>query len=244
MRRTNRIFGLLTALAIGSLHPLGADLPLDSVKDQALRTSLRQVGLQVMFGDSLRAMVNANRLGWTVFHRGGRGHDRELAYALALQAAAEAALAMERESLWHWEAAQILLPELHSEMLQTYSEIAAVFDQSPFRDHAAAVASLRADGRLPSAAELESQPRAVERVTAATPRDKPKALDGERVAVSYLVDPEGRPWAPTVGEGRRSAAATFTVLQALMSWRYEPAVFGQEPVWSQVTTEFSFQTER
>ena len=50
-------------------RPVSAALPLDKLDDEALRTAFRQVGLQVMFGDSLNAMVNANRLGWEVFNR-------------------------------------------------------------------------------------------------------------------------------------------------------------------------------
>ena len=120
-------------------RPVSADLPLDSVKDPKMRTTLRQIGLQVILGDSLRAMVNANSMGWEIFHKGHQGQYRELAFCLALQGLAELGLQMEREALWHWEAAQILLPELHADLMHSYSEIAKILDSTPLRTHDSAV---------------------------------------------------------------------------------------------------------
>ena len=108
--------------------PVAAGLPLDSVKDPKLRATLREIGLQVILGDSMRAMVNANSLGWEIFHKGRKGQDRELAFCMAFQGLAELELKMDREALWHWESAQILLPELHADLMQSYSQIAKVLD--------------------------------------------------------------------------------------------------------------------
>lgn len=225
-------------------RPVSAALPLDSIGDEGVRTAFRQVGLQVMFGDFLNAMVNANRLGWEIFNRGQRGKSRELAYSMALQAVAEASLSMERESLWHWEAAQLILPELEGEMMHSYSEIARVFDSTPFGNHQTAVDSLLEEGKLAQEGPGTTMPKAIERVSAVAPKRKPAALTGHRLAVTFLVDPEGRPQAPTIEGSGHSELVMFTVLQALMSWRYEPAQRNGESAWAVVTTSFSFQQER
>lgn len=244
MLSTARKLLLFSLLLLAISRPVTARLPLEGIADEALRTAFRQVGLQVMFGDSLNAMVNANRLGWEVFNRGQKGKNRELAFSMALQAVAEASLGMERESLWHWEAAQLILPELRGEMMHSYSEIAKVFDSTPFRNHQAAVDWLQAEGKLVQEGPDTIMPKAVERVSAVAPKRKPSALTGQRIAVTYLVDPEGRPQAPEIAGSGHSELVMFTVLQSLMSWRYEPAQQNGKPAWAVVTTNFSFQKER
>jgi len=244
MHGTSNKLLLVPLLLLLVSRPVSAALPLDTIGDEAMRTAFRQVGLQVMFGDSLNAMVNANRLGWEVFNRGKAGKNRELAYSMALQAVAEAALGMEREALWHWEAAQLILPELRGEMMHSYSEIGKVFDSTPFRNHQAAVEWLMAEDKLAQEGPDTIMPKAIERVSAVAPKRKPSALMGQRIAVTYLVNPEGRPQAPMIAGSGHSELVMFTVLQALMSWRYEPAQRNGQPAWAMVTTNFSFQKDR
>lgn len=239
-----RVFcwGLVLLCSLSPVVVAEEGLPLDQIRDPVLRKNLRQVGLQVMFGDNLRAMVNANTLGWEVFHKGIDGRERELAFALALQAAAEAGLGMEREALWHWEAAQLLFPELHSEVLQTYSEVAGVFDQSPFSSYDRAAEWLGQQGQL---AEGGAQkPIVIEKVAAATPKHKRSALNGSQVTVAFLVDVDGRPWAPKILSDSGNGLAKFSVLQALLSWRCEPARIEGVLIWGEATGHFSFQKER
>ena len=161
-----------------------------------------------------------------------------------IPAVAEAALGMERESLWHWESAQLILPELKGEMMHSYSEVAKVFDSTPFRNHQAAVEWLLSEGKLAQEGSGTIMPKAIERVSAVAPKRKPSALTGQRISVTYLVNPEGRPQAPAIQGSGHSELVMFTVLQALMSWRYEPAQRNGEPAWAVVTTNFSFQKER
>ena len=151
---------------------------------------------------------------------------------------------MERESLWHWESAQLILPELNGEMMHSYSEIAKVFDSTPFRNHQAAVEWLLSEGKLAQEGPGTIMPKAIERVSAVAPKRKPSALTGQRISVTYLVNPEGRPQAPAIQGSDHSELVMFTVLQALMSWRYEPALRNGEPSWAVVNTNFSFQKER
>ena len=242
MRRSLKVVTLVLVVLLAK--PVAAGLPLDSVKDPKLRATLREIGLQVILGDSMRAMVNANSLGWEIFHKGHKGQYRELAFCMALQGLAELSLQMDREALWHWESAQILLPELHSDLMHSYSEIAKVFDSTPFRNHQAAVEWLMAEDKLAQEGPDTIMPKAIERVSAVAPKRKPSALSGQRIAVTYLVNPEGRPQAPAIAGSGHSELVMFTVLQALMSWRYEPAQRNGQPAWVVVTTNFSFQKER
>lgn len=224
-------------------RPVSAGLPLDSVKDPKMRATLRQIGLQVIMGDSLRGMSNANSLGWEIFHKGQKGQYRELAFCLALQGLAELSLKLDREALWHWESAQILLPELHADLMHSYSEIAKVLDSTPLRTHDSAVEWLRSEGKL-AEGEGMKPPRVVTQVSAVTPRRKPAALAGEKVSVTYLVDPQGRVQAPKLVGDPPSDLAVFTVVQALMSWQYEPARMNGELAWAVASSDFSFQRKK
>lgn len=241
MHRYLKIVSL--ALVVLLAKPASAGLPLDSVKDPKMRATLREIGLQVVLGDSLRAMVNANSLGWEIFHKGNRGKYRELAFCLALQGLAELSLKLDREALWHWEAAQILLPELHADLMSSYSEIAKVLDSTPLRTHDSAVEWLRSEGKL-AEGDGATEPTVINTVSAVTPRRKPSALVGEKVSVTFLVDPQGRVQAPRLIGEPPSDLAVFTVMQALMSWQYEPAKLNGELAWAVATSDFSFQRKK
>lgn len=241
MHRTLRVVALVLVVLLAK--PVSAGLPLDSVKDPKLRATLREIGLQVILGDSMRAMVNANSLGWEIFHKGNKGNYRELAFCLALQGLAELSLKLDREALWHWEASQILLPEMHADLMRTYSEIARVLDSTPLRSHDSAVEWLRSEGKL-AEGEGATEPRAINRVAAVTPRRNPSALVGEKVSMTFLVDPQGRVQAPKLVGEPSSDLAVFTVVQALMSWQYEPAKLNGELAWAVATTDFSFQRKK
>ena len=238
MRRYLKIISLV--LIAWTARPASANLPLDTVKDPKARETLRKIGLQIILGDSMRGMVNANSYGWEIFHKGHKGKYRELAFCLALQGLGELQLEMNREALWHWESAQILLPELHAQMMQSYSEIAKILDSTPLRTHDSAVEWLRSEGKLAEGDNV-TPPKVIDRVPAVTPRRSPTALAGERVSVTFLVDPDGHVQAPKLIGEAPSDLAVFTAMQSLMSWRYTPAKKNGELAWSVQTTNFSFQ---
>ena len=100
------------------------------------------------FARYFASIGSAHAIGWEVFHEGKKGRERELAYSLALQGLGEATLELNREALWHWSMAQMLLPELEGEVLQAYSGIAELFDSSPFRSRVSAVAWIEQESRL------------------------------------------------------------------------------------------------
>ncbi len=229
---------------IGSAGPAAAELPLDAIKDEQVRTRLRQVGLQLAFGEAVPAMTNAHAVGWEVFHRGDEGRTRELAYALVLQAVAEATLNLDREALWHWTAAQVILPELRSEVLGSYSGIVELFEDSPFRDQASAVAWLREKEAFLEQPEGAPPPQLIQKTPIPTPDRKSSALRGQQVSVSYLLDPEGRLYAPKVEKGASHPLAVFTVLHSLLGWRYESLATDQAAGWLRLTSTFSFDHKK
>lgn len=233
-----KILILVSPLLVAA--PAVANLPLDTVQDAKARETLRKIGLQILLGDSLRGMVNANSFGWEIYHKGQPGRDRELAFCLALQGLAELQLAMDREALWHWESAQILMPELQAELMHSYSELAKVLDSTPLRSHDSAVEWLRSEGKL-AEGEGAEPPRVTDSVAAVTPRRNPTALLGERVSVAYLVDTEGKVRAPKLIGDPPSELAIYTVMQALMSWRFEPAKLDGKVAWATASSDFSFE---
>lgn len=241
MHRYLKVVSLVLVVLLAK--PASAGLPLDSVKDSKMRATLREIGLQVILGDPLRAMVNANSLGWEIFHKGNKGKYRELAFCLALQGLAELSLKLDREALWHWETAQILLPEMHADLMSSYSEIAKVLDSTPLRTHDSAVEWLRAEGKL-AEGDGATVAKVINTVSAVTPKRNPSALVGEKVSVTFLVDPQGRVQAPKLIGEPPSDLAIYTVVQALMSWQYEPAKLHGELAWAVATSDFSFQRKK
>jgi hypothetical protein len=220
---------------------LTAELPLDSVKNEELRTNLRQVGLQLMFGKALRARSNANSIAWEIFHRGETRQREALAYALTLEAVSEATVGLDREALWHWSMAQTILPTLNSELLRSYGGIVRMFESSPMRDQHSARVWLDQQGLLPQIESDFTSTVLAQRTPFQIPRRKPGKINGQQVSVSYLVDPEGKTWTPFIEEGSPSSLAVFTVLESILYWQYEPAQTDGEAGWARVGSKYSFK---
>ena len=218
-----------------------AELPLDSIEDDGARTVLRNIGLQLVFGSYPAAMRNAENFGWNIFNLGKKGIGRELAYSLALQAVAEANMGQARDASWHWESAQILLPELRYEVMRSYSEIVAIFDSSPFNSRQSAVEYLQQEGLWLSDGETLTPPKALERISAPMPHKRSNVIAGERITVSYLVGTDGRVYSPVIESEGNSALATFSALQVLNRWIYEPATADGEPKFAPAQAAFTFQ---
>jgi hypothetical protein len=235
---------LAALFLLGGAVELGAELPLDKIKDPAIRTRLRLVGLQIFFGETMVAMTNAHAIGWEVFHEGKKGQERVLAYSVALQGLAEATLELNREALWHWSMAQILLPELEGEVLQAYSGIAELFDSSPFRSRSSALAWIEQESRLLTPGADFIAPVVIAKEPIPTPKKKASALNGQRLTVSFLVDPDGRPFSPVIERGGKNSLAVFTALHSLMGRRFEPARQGDQSGWALSSTIISFEREK
>ena len=229
---------------LGGAPELGAELPLDKIKNPAIRTRLRLAGLQIFFGETTVAMTNAHAIGWEVFHEGKKGRERELAYSAALQGLAEASLELNREALWHWSMAQMLLPELQGEVLQAYSGIAEIFDSSPYRSRSSALAWIEQESQLLAPGGDFVAPVVIAKGRVPTPQRKPSALNGQRLTVSFLVDPDGRPYSPVIERGGKNSLAVFTALHSLMGWRFEPARKGDQTGWAVSSTMISFEREK
>lgn len=241
MARARLSLALAVIFLLGGTADLGAELPLDKIKDPQLRARLRTAGLQIFFGQSTVAMTNAHAIGWEVFHDGKKGRERELAYSVALQGLAEASLELNREALWHWSMAQILLPELQGEVLQAYSGIAELFDSSPYRSRATALDWIEQESRLLTPGGEFAAPVVIAKGQIPTPQRKPSALNGQRLTVSFLVDPEGRPYSPVIERGGKNSLVVFTALHSLMGWRFEPPRQGDQTGWALSSTIISFE---
>jgi hypothetical protein len=244
MPRAHLALVLAVLCLLGGAPELGAELPLDKIKSPAIRTRLRLAGLQIFFGETTVAMTNAHAIGWEVFHQGKKGQERVLAYSMALQGLAEASLELNREALWHWSMAQILLPELEGEVLQAYSGIAELFDSSPFRSRSSAVAWIEQESRLLTPGAGFIAPVVIAKEPIPIPQKKSSALNGQRLTVSFLVDPDGRPYSPVIERGGKNSLAVFTALNSLMGWRFEPARQGDQTGWALSSTVFSFERQK
>jgi hypothetical protein len=231
----------LLVIAVVGTRPVSADLPLDSIQDDGARAVLRNIGLQLVFGSYPAAMRNAESFGWNIFNLGKKGIGRELAYSLALQAVAEANMGLARDASWHWESAQILLPELGFEVMRSYSELVAMFNSSPFNSRESAVPYLKKEGLWLSEGQTVTAPRALDRVSAPMPHKRSNSIAGEKITISFLVGTDGRVYSPRVESADNSALATFSALQVLNNWVYEPARADGEPKFAPAKASFSFQ---
>ena len=236
---------ILAVLLVGQAASLSAELPLDAVKDDKIRKALREVSLQLLFGNPVITRSNARDIAWGLFNRGLSQERTAMGYALAMQALAEATLHQDREALWHWDMAQIMVPNLRAELVQSYSGLVGIFDASPFRDQSSAIERLSAEGEwLPSDGGEIRPVQVVERADIPSPSRKRNALVGQRVKVSYLVDTQGRTYTPVVEEGSENTLAVFTVLESILVWRHSSATIDGEARWSRTGGVFSFQKDR
>ena len=240
-RKLASVVALIGLFLVGST--LRAELPLDSISDKKLRERYHKAALDVVFGHTIRGMVEANGLGWEVYHTSSGKPQKELALALAIQALAEANLEMEREALWHWSAAKAVLPTLSTGVLSNYGEIVDLFEGNEYRDQASAVAFLKARGEMLAPPTVFTPPVVRAKNQVATPRRRPSALDGQRVEVSFLVDPNGKVWSPQVESGGEHSRAVFAILQSLLTWEFEPAAAGDRPGWALERSTFSFRKD-
>ncbi|MEJ2084686.1 MAG: hypothetical protein P8Y44_03285 [Acidobacteriota bacterium] len=243
MRYRHAISTLLLLVAT-STTPVRAELPLDSIADDGARTALRNIGLQLVFGSYPAAMRNAENFSWNIFNLGKKGIERELAYALALQAVAEASTGLARDASWHWESAQILLPELRYEVMRSYSEIVDVFDTSPFNNRQSAIEYLEEKGLWLVEGQEYAPPVAVDRISAPMPHKRASVIAGEKITVSFLVGTDGRVYSPQVESEGNSSLATFSALEVLNRWVYRPATGDGEPIFAPARATFTFQKHK
>lgn len=236
---------MLIVLLLGQASSLSAELPLDAIKDAKLRKALREVSLQLLIGNPLMARSNARDIAWGLFNRGLAQEQTAMGYALAMQSVAEATLGMDREALWHWDMAQVMVPNLRAELLQSYSALVAMFDASPFRDQPSAIQHLTKEGEwLPSDGGTIRAATVSQKAEIPSPGRKRNALVGQRVEASYLVDTQGRTYCPVVEEGGVNTLAVFAVLESILVWQHEPATVDGEAKWSRLGGGFSFQKDR
>ena len=236
---------ILVVLLLGQAASVSAELPIDTIKDDKIRKALREVSLQLLFGNPVITRSNARDIAWGLFNR-GLDHERSaMGYALAMQAVAEATMKLDREALWHWDMAQTMVPNLRAELVQSYSGLVGMFDASPFRDQPSAIERLSAEGEwLPSEGGEIRPAEVMERTDIPSPSRKRNALVGQRVKVSYLVDTQGRTYTPVVEEGSENTLAVFTVLESILVWQHSPATIDGDPRWSRTGGSFSFRKNR
>lgn len=237
------VSALILVIAMG-MSPVQAELPLDSIEDDGARSTLRNIGLQLVFGSYPAVIRNAENFSWNIYNLGRTGINRELAYALALQAVGEASSGLARDASWHWESAQILLPELRYEVMRSYGEVAAAFNSSPFNNRESAIEYLRDEGLWASDGQATTPPRALERVSAPMPHKRSNVIAGEKVAVSYLVGTDGRVYSPRIESESSSDLAIFAALRVLNRWVYQPATADGEPVFAPARATFTFKKRK
>lgn len=163
-----------------------------------------------------------------------------LAEGLRVLALAEAGMGRTEDAIWHWQAAQSLQPKIE-------------LDPTPYGEAGRLLAPHKVRQRFEPPAGLEVVPVA-DLGPGSTP---PRKIAGEELAVTgflalpqtqkwtrvqVVIDPEGRVVAPiSLQEG--PAALRWTALEAVRTWRFEPARRNGQPVAVFLDLTFPASTE-
>lgn len=156
------------------------------------------------------------------------GVESHLVEGLRVLALAEAGSGREAEAVWHWQVAQNLQPGLALDDPAAYGEAGALLARHTLRRRDAAPAGMEAV----AAADLGAGATPPRKIAGAKPEihsflASPGASRWARLQVA--VDPQGRVVEPVVLAGH-SKAFRWAVLEAVRTWRFEPARREGQPV--------------
>lgn len=211
---------------------------------------LQSVDADLRRGDWPSAKDGSRRLVREMFERiiDGEGAAPTLAMAVLLRGLATAGVGGtgDREAgLWDWFVAQSLFPGFRQTDLTAYGEPGRLFAE--YR--------LGAGGERPAAAQTtrrsEPDPTLERDVSAPSPAKKvepvyPPALSRlcrrGKVVVETIIETSGEVSYPIVKEPGESPVLTFSTLEALREWRFEPARLRGEPVRVYYSLTVNYQT--
>lgn len=187
----------------------------------------------LLAGDHDKARKELNRVLDEMVERMGPGLGGELAMGLVLmhRALAEAGLGRHREALWDWHVALNFNPSLADEDLSRFGEAGRLLEENPLREpdlgeSAEAEASAMArplDGEIdPPKARKKPRPK--------FPRGaRDWGIEGP-IVIQMIITPEGEAIQPVVLKDLEAATITYSALEALRDWKFQPARLGGEPI--------------
>jgi TonB family protein len=153
--------------------------------------------------------------------------DGSLAQGLRVLALAEAGVGQRDAALWHWQVAQNLRPDLELDPA-AYGEAGAFLAQHKLRRRDEAPAGMEAV----AVAELgpgSTPPRKIAGEEPMVPDFLVSPRAPRWVRLQAVIDPQGRVVEPVVLAGRFEAMR-WAALEAVRTWRFEPARRGGQPV--------------
>lgn len=233
--------GVAIVCLVGSL---GASLPLPAQEADELRDSwwaqresrwtvrgwderLKRIDQLILDGKHDKARRKTKRLGAEMMHQivdwGQSGH--ALGVTSVLRALAEAGSGREHEALWYWEMAKYFFPEVADHDLSAYGDAGEL---------------LMAE-RTPETPEITwepmstnpegfSPPEIVKRPSIDFPEGQRLNRHESVVMVRLVIGSDGLPRWPTVLRGQSNSVWTYSVLDTLHRWRFEPARLEGRPV--------------
>ncbi len=152
-----------------------------------------------------------------------------LALTLTLRALAEAGLERQEDAIWHWHIAQNLDPGLRQTRLSLYGTAGALLERHRLRLAGELPEELGGGPEAVGEEELTSPPGPVTVPALKAPSSLWSYWSDDTFQVEVVIDQDGRIREPVVLRGELPGKI-FLGLEALRSWRFEPARSGNEPV--------------
>ncbi len=221
------LIAALTLVGAACLHAA----PNQGGVPEAWRTTIAEVDRKVLAGQWQAAEKTVRKLTREMaLELSPRPANRQvLALVLILQAVAEAGLEREEDAVWHWHIAQNLDPSLRRKRLSAYGAGGALLERHRLRLAGELPEELAGGPEATAEEEITSSPGPLTVPAPKAPQQLSRSWDHDPFEVEVVIDREGRIREPVVLKGELPGKI-FLGLEALRSWRFEPARSGTEPV--------------
>ena len=177
---------------------------------------MQRIGRQLAVEEFEEAEAASRNLAWEFADEivGGQGAEMLLAMTSTYRALAVAGQGRGEEAIWHWQVAQQLFPQVVQLDLGQFGLYGRLPEDAPAETELLGRRSERQGSFVPPS-RLESPP--------------PEFPDGRAlrglqvdVTVQVIVGVDGRPREPVIVESNGEPSLVWSVLEALLNWRFEP----------------------
>jgi TonB family protein len=143
------------------------------------------------------------------------------------KALALAGLGREEDAIWYWHVALNLYPIIEQTDMSMYGAPAAFLKQYPFTTQFPTLLELRAAAPLPANVQ---PPKVVKRVEPVYPNGAKAFGVSGIVIVECVIDKSGVLRDVHMRKGLPAATLSYTTMEALRRWTFEPATVDGKPV--------------
>lgn len=174
----------------------------------------------------------------------GPGVARSLGITVLLRALAEAGVGEMEAAAWDWHAAKALDPSMAEMDLTSFGVAGEALNSLtpiPRNEEAEqALEKLKKGGSQKDSGETVERPKAISTKTPKYPGALRKTCEQGVVELEMILDKEGRPRSPGLKSSEANPVMALAALEAVRTWRFEPARYKGETVNVYYTLTVSF----